>query len=285
MRPALLAAVMLCSVTALAQPVLLTGASAAATWDSNATRSPVPEGGLFLDALAHVGGGLGLADDRVLLTALAMYRGSVGVSTSALSSHVGLGSLTGSVRVVPWLRLGLSAGGGYAALADPPRSGPRFDARGFARARPTDWLTLRAGYGWLSRWAQDPTFTFRTHEVSARAEVRPLDWLEVSAGWRLSMGGDVVFVETTPSTAGGTSGGGGPGSGWRGAQAFTSGSGLTWTPTPVEAVTHGLDVTGLAELPGGFAVGLELGWTTSRNALQPWSGWLASLLVSWDLPG
>lgn len=283
MRPALVAAVTLWSAAALAQPVLLTGASAAATWDGNATRSPTPEGGFFLDALAHVGGGLGLADDRVLLTALAMYRGSVGLSTAALSSHVGLGSLTGSVRVAPWLRLGLTGTGGYAALADATRSGPRVDGRAFARAMPTDWLVLRASYGYLYRVANDPLFTLQSHDVAARVEVLPLEWLELSVGWRLALGGDVVFVETTGTSGSGT-GGSGPGSGWRGGQSFTSGSGATWTPTPVQAVTHALDVTALVLLPKGFGVGLELGWTTSDNAVQPWSGWLTSLVLSWDLP-
>ena len=133
---------------AFAQPVLLTGVSASGTWDSNVTRTAQPEGGLFLDATAHVGGGVPLVDDRVLLTALALYRGRAGTTVDALSSHVFVGSAAASVLVVPWLRVGLSGGGGYTLMSDPTRDGARLDGRVFVRAMPLSASEM-ARWQWL----------------------------------------------------------------------------------------------------------------------------------------
>lgn len=272
----LLSALVQVARPALAEPVFLTGASASATWDSNVTRSAAPEGGLFLDATAHLGGGVPLAEDRVLLTALALYRGRVGTSTDALSSHVVVGSAAGSVRPGRWLRVGLSGGGGYTAMSDPSRDGPRLDGRAFFRVMPLDWLDLRGGYGFLFRAAIDPTFTTQNHELSLGLELRPLEWLELTAGWTFTTGGDVVFVAApSGSTAGTTSGGRGR---------WASSDGTTWTPTATLAQTHAVSATALALLPKGFSAGLEFTWLTSWNALQPWTGWVGSLVLAWDLP-
>ncbi|MFZ5446687.1 MAG: hypothetical protein ACOZQL_42260 [Myxococcota bacterium] len=275
-RRALVLAV-LTAVTARAQPVLITGASTSATWDSNVTRSAQPEGGLFVDGTAHVGGGLALLDERLLLTGLVLYRGRMPVTLEALTSHVFVGSAAASLRVVPWLRLGVSGVGGYTLLSDPTRSGPRADARAFFRAMPLDWLDVRGGYAWLYRVAADPVFTTANHEVSLSLELHPLTWLELSAGWSFSTGGDVVFV-STPAGSATTSGA--RGAGWLGG----SSGGELWVPTPTRAQTHAVSATAFALLPKGFGAGVEFTWLTSDNALQPWSGWIGSVVASWDLP-
>ena len=254
---------------AFAQPVLLTGASASGTWDSNVTRTARPEGGLFFDATAYAGGGAPLLDDRVLVTALALYRGRAGTALDALSSHVFVGSVAGSVLLAPWLRAGLSGGGGYTVMSDPTRNGPRLDARAFLRAMPLAWLDVRAGYGFLLREAADPAFATRNHEVLVGVEVRPLAWLELSANWTFTIGGDGVFLASTTTSSG------------RGR--WSSGDTL-WVPTPTEARAHALGASALALLPKGFGVGVEVTWLTSENAVQPWTGWVGSLVLSWELP-
>lgn len=277
MRRVLLAVLAVAPLATWGQPLLLAGASVGGTWDSNVTRSAQAEGGLFVDASAHIGGGLALADERVLLTGLALYRARLGATIGALSSHAVVASLAGSVAVVDWLRLGASAGGGYTARDDPAQSGERLDVRLFARASPLRWLDLRVGGGWLHRGAADQAFTTQAWEASAGLELRPLQWLELGLGWSWTTGGDVVFVAGTEAA-----GGAGAGGRWR--FASTTGSATTWEPVAVEARTHALGVTAAAQLPHGFGLTVELGWQRSENPLEPWTGWVASLGCSWELP-
>lgn len=274
MRRALLALLALAPLAVRAQPLLLAGAAVSGTWDSNVTRSAQAEGGLFLDATAHLGGGLPLADARVLLTGLVLYRWHFGTTAGALSSHVLVASLVGAVGVVDWLQLGVSGGAGYTAMSDPARDGPRADARLFARAMPLDWLDVKAGGGWLYRGAAEEAFTSHAWEVSAGLELRPLAWLELGAGWAYTSGGDVVFV----ASGGGTSTAG------RGRYLSDTGAEAAWTPTPVEARTHALSATATALLPHGLGIGVELGWQTSSNSLEPWTGWVGTVSCAWDLP-
>lgn len=277
-RRPLALAVVLASALVAAEPVLLTGLSASGTWDSNVTRSTVPEGGFFFDTTAHAGGGLPLFDDALLLTAFAQYRGRIGATTDALSSHVLSASGAGSVRLLPWLRVGLAGAGGYTLMSDAARSGARADARGFFRASPLEWLTVRAGYGWLWRDAADPLLATANHEASAAVEARPFSWLELSVGGRFTSGGEVVYVPSTGSTPEQVST-----RGWGGGRTG-SGTDAVWLPVQTPALTYALEAEALFVLPAGFGVGLEGSWMISDNALQPWSGWTGSLVVSWDLP-
>lgn len=97
---------------------------------------------------------------------------------------------------------GATPSGGFTFGVDSSRGGPRFDARSFVRVQPTEWLGVRAGYGYLWRDAVDPLFSTRTHDVSALVGVKPLDWLNLSSSASCSGGNDVGYRETDAVTGG-----------------------------------------------------------------------------------
>lgn len=283
MRRQLALTVLLAAATALAQDdgggeasvFALTGAAAGVAYDSNITRSAAPQGDVAFDATAN--GGVGWAPgDTWALSVLALYSGRTWATAPELSTHVlsALGLVT--LSPVDWLTLGLAPSGGYTLAVDSARQGPRFDARGFVQLRPVDWLRVRAGYGYLVRGAVDPVFATQTHEGSARVRFVPLDWLQLSFASSLAWGDDVIYRDVG-ATGVTTTAQAGRGARW-------SAGGTTFEPQRVLART----VTASAEvefvLPAGFSVAADVTWVTSDNPVQPWSAWVPSLLVAWDLP-
>jgi len=252
------------------------GGSVGATFDSNVTRTAVPQGDVSLDLGASGGVGWTSASRAWGLSALALYRGRAWATAIDWSTHVLAGSGLVSWAPLEWLVLGLAPSGGYTLAVDLSRNGPRFDARAFVKVLPADWLQVRVGYGYLWRDAVDPVFSTQLHDVSALVRVIPLDWLAMSASATYSAGDDVVFRDSSDGT--------GTTSTRRGAR--WGGTSSTTTYEAQQVFAHTVAVSAGAEvlLPKGFSVSADLAWVTSFNDVQPWSSWMPSVLLAWDLP-
>ncbi|MEW5743589.1 MAG: hypothetical protein AB1938_32050 [Myxococcota bacterium] len=251
----------------------LVGGFAGVSWDSNVTRSEKPQGDVALDVGASGGGGWVSEDGAWGVSLLGLYRGRAWATAIELSTHVLGGSLLGTWSPLEWLALGVAPSGGYTLGVDSSRNGPRLDARGFVKVFPTEWLSVRAGYGYLWRDAVDAVFSTRTHDVSALVVVRPLDWLGFNASVGYAAGDDVVYQATEAS--GGLAGT---------RRRRFSAAGASYEPLRVYAHTVSMSAGAEFLLPRGFSLSVDVAWVSSVNEVQPWTAWVPSALVGWDLP-
>jgi hypothetical protein len=97
----------------------------------------------------------------------------------------------------------VGAGGAWSWYVDGARNGPGVAARATLRARPLDWLSVRAGYGYAQRWAEVDVYSTSTHRVFGSVEARVARgvYLGLVYAWQAGM---QTFYAAVPTTAGTT---------------------------------------------------------------------------------
>lgn len=235
-------------------------AGAGGGFEGNVTLAPSGEpssGSALATAWAGLGVGWDLAETAHLSAGLrydgAFYPGATDLSRNAAGADLlWIQEIGEAVAVIA------AAGGGWSWYADPARSGPGIALRLTLRVKPWEWLSVRAGYAYAQRWAEDDVYSTSSHWIGGSVEWRIATGIYAGVGYAWQAGEQTFYAPvpvvtpvaalrsgTWPAAASGpgTGPGSGPGTGSGGSAGTPRGSGVFENLVPYRASTTDSTVT------------------------------------------